>query len=401
MFNSLGTRWATLPSSPAIDPNCVGLGATGGCPGHPEGMTIDNQGRMFVASFELPAQDGLGGWMPDPGGPYSGNLIYVFAPSQQGDNLAGKFLFSFRMPGDDLPLGMQFDNAGNLYILDVFHGNVLKYTPPITKDSTPAYVYHVCGGFVTFSCALNGATGSKQRMSPDGNIYMSDSLGPSIWEVNITTCHPSPGQSGTSACTRQFLSDPTKLTSDCPSNGLGALSFPPDFAGNGLAFDASGQNLFVDNMGEGIIYKYPVSLQNGMLTADVANATQLTKPNGNPGVCGSGPLSGPDDMVLDRSPGGLLWVSNGGASNVAGINPETGQIVETLGSARGVDNDGAPIGLLQPSSIVLHDGRLYVDNEANPSIHPAPPEGWPAYTKWTVSVLPIPGYQNQQGDFDG
>jgi hypothetical protein len=48
-----------------------------------------------------------------------------------------------------------------------------------------------------------------------------------------------------------------------------------------------------------------------------------------------------------------------------------GQVMATRGSFEGFLPDGAPRGLLQPSSIVFSKGKLLVTNEANNTLLPA------------------------------
>lgn len=363
--------WATLPSNPSQDPHCAGLGASGGCPGHPEGMTTDIFGNMYAASFELPAPYNVS---PDPGGPFTGNLIYVFNPF-------GQFKYSIALPAGAagvVPLGMQFDLFGDLFVLDVLHGTVLEYKPPLSASSLPEHIFDVCGGYfatgpptgpaLSARCALNGGADSLQRLSPDGNLYMSDSVGGSIFEVNLTTCLPTGFQSAD--CTSRFFYDPrlSPVTTTFP---------PPPYGANGIAFNRALDKMYVDNMNTGVLYSLSVYRgSNGVLQP----GTMTTLTTG---------LDGPDDIVVD--PFGTIWVSNGQKDQIVGIDPQ-GMVVATVGAFTGLSSDGAPNGLLMPSSLVFEPGYLYADNESNPSIHPPPPtpDGWKDVKEFTIARIALP-----------
>ena len=90
-------RFATLPAGP----------------GHPEGIAADSAGRIFVATFDF----------------VQPNVIYIF-----GRN--GKVDETIHLRPGVLPLGMEFDRDGNLYVADFANGDVLQFTPPFNAGST-------------------------------------------------------------------------------------------------------------------------------------------------------------------------------------------------------------------------------------------------------------------------
>ncbi len=188
-------RFATLPPGP----------------GHPEGIAADENGNIYVATFEFATT----------------NVVHIF-----GHN--GRLRDTIPLPDTPgpfgvVPLGLAFDGAGNLYVADFFNGDVLKFTPPFSASSTPAATFDVCGGVPT-GCGLNAMT-----FDSNGDLYVSDSFGGNIFTVDL------PG-----GAVSTFFSDPLLQP--------GSHAFPP-FGANGLAFNADGSALFIANTGDDRIFK--------------------------------------------------------------------------------------------------------------------------------------------------
>lgn len=188
------TRFATLPSGP----------------GHPEGIAADQQGNIYVATFE-----------------FSGtNLIHIFRATN------GQLLDSIPLPGV-VPLGLAFDTLGNLYVADFGNGNVLQLSPPFTHTSTPSAAFPVCGGAST-GCGLNAMT-----FDAAGDLYVSDSFGGKIFKIDL------PGGSVSTFAEHDLLTP-------------GSHGFP-GFGANGLAFSSDGADLFVANTADDRVLKVHVS----------------------------------------------------------------------------------------------------------------------------------------------
>jgi sugar lactone lactonase YvrE len=213
---------------------------------------------------------------------------------------------------------MEFDGDGNLYVANFGGGTILKFEPPFNSGSLPAETFPVCAGFPT--CGLNAIT-----FDGAGDLYVSDSFGGNVFKLDLPAGTVSTFIDGTNA-----LYDDLK-----PGNH----GFPP-FGANGLAFDATGANLYIANTADDRILKYNVA--SGVLTRF------------------SDSINGADGIAFDHK--GRLWVAANQADEVVALN-DKGRIVERVGSFDGVRH-GAAKGLLFPASIVISRGHVYVTNLA-------------------------------------
>ena len=191
-------RFATLPAGP----------------GHPEGLAADEQGNIYVATFDFTTT----------------NVIHIFGHH-------GRLLDTIPLPGA-VPLGLAFDIAGNLYVANFGGGNVLKFSPPFRSSSTPSATYNVCTLVLFVDCGLNA-----MAFDASGDLYVSDSFGGKIYKIDFP-----------SATVSAFVTDEL-LKPAPPPHG-----FPP-FGANGLAFSSDGTTLFVANTADDRILKVDVSSQ--------------------------------------------------------------------------------------------------------------------------------------------
>jgi sugar lactone lactonase YvrE len=177
---------------------------------HPEGITADAQGNLYVADFDVSGETALG------------NVI-VF-------NRAGQLLRKMDIAGSSpLLLGIAFHpQTGALLVIDFGNQTVLKIDP---LNATPPTVFTTIPG---------GASAGPNALAfdPAGNVYISDSFAGTIWRTGPTGGAASP-----------WVSDPLLATSGVPP-----------FGANGLAFNNAFSALFVANTGNDTIVKIPLPL---------------------------------------------------------------------------------------------------------------------------------------------
>jgi sugar lactone lactonase YvrE len=286
-------------------------------PGNPEGIAADSAGRIFVATFDF----------------VQPNVIYIFDRN-------GKVDETIHLRAGVVPLGMEFDRDGNLYVADFGNGDVLKFTPPFNSGSTPARTFDVCGQPPT--CGLNAITFDRA-----GDLYVSDSFGGNVFKLDLPS-----GLQTTFVNNEQLR----------PGNH----GFPP-FGANGLAFDKGEKNLYVANTADDRILKVNV-------------ATRAVTPFAES-------INGADGILFDSK--GRLWVAANQGDHVVALNAN-GRVIEQVGAFEGIGNDGAAKGLLFPASIVISGGFVYVTNAAlalTPNVGDEPEED---VTTFTVSRFRLP-----------
>jgi len=267
-------------------------------PGFPEGIAADRRGRIFVATFDFTTT----------------NVIYIFDRHGRVDE-------TISLPGA-VPLGLEFDRDGNLWVANFGGGNILKLTPPFNSGSV-AQTFPItgCPGPSLGECGLNSIT-----FDSAGLLYVSDSFGGRIFTLNTST-----------AASALYVADELLKPAPAP-HGF------PGFGANGLAFDAKGQFLYVANTADDRILKVSVALPR--------TVTPFAES-----------INGADGIAFDSK--GRLWVAANQADEVVALNSK-GRIVERVGSFQGVGRDGAAKGLLFPASIVISRGEIYVTNLALP-----------------------------------
>jgi len=177
--------------------------------GHPEGITADAQGSLYVADFDVSGETAVG------------NVI-VF-------NRAGQLVRKLDIPGSSsLLLGIAFHpQTQALLVIDFGNKNVLSIDP---LNGTPTLFTTIPGGA--------GAGPNALAFDAAGNVYISDSFAGKIWRT---------GPTGSPVAT-QWIADPL----------LGTSGVPP-FGANGLAFNTAFSALFVANTGNDTIVKIPVT----------------------------------------------------------------------------------------------------------------------------------------------
>src|SRR5215831_4717595 len=199
--------FTVLPAAAYIRSPAVNFAALPAGTAHPEGITADAQGNIYVADFDVSKASG------------PGNVI-VF-------NHAGKLLRTLDVtPSNQLLLGLAFQPGTNaLLVLDFGAGNVLNVDP----QTGAASVFAAIGPPPAHG--INALT-----FDPAGNVYVSDSFAGTIWQI------PAGGGSPTA-----WVSHPLLATQGVPP-----------FGANGVAFNNEHTVMFVANTGNDTIVQIPI-----------------------------------------------------------------------------------------------------------------------------------------------
>jgi hypothetical protein len=223
----------------------------------------------------------------------------------------GKFQRRVEIAGASSRLGdISFQQGtGDLLIVDYGGKQVLKVNPMTGASSV----------FISIpgeKAAPNGMTFDKK-----GNIYLTDSFQGTVWKTGPAGGAPTPWVKSDLLISHGLITP------------LGA---------NGLAFDHTEAALFVGNTGDHTIIRVPVV-------------------NGEPGQpeVWVTSISGPDGMFFDEED--RLWVVANRADEVVVLD-KTGKTVAKLGDFEGLDEQGAPSGLLFPAEMTKIGDYLYVGN---------------------------------------
>ena len=189
------TRFATLPAGTA----------------HPEGITVDEDGNVYVADFDVDRATGPG-------------QVVVFDRS-------GRVLHTLDVAGSsNLLLGLDFHRVGRhqteLLVIDFGMQNVLR-------------VDRRTGASELFAKIPGGTNAGPNALTFDraGNVYVSDSFQGVIWQV--------PPTGGTPI---SWSASPLLTTTGVPP-----------FGANGIAFNKAETILWVANTGNDQVLKIPVA----------------------------------------------------------------------------------------------------------------------------------------------
>jgi sugar lactone lactonase YvrE len=304
--------------------------------GGPEGMEVDKQGNVYVASFGFDAH-----------GPIAATQGQLFIFDSRG-HLVRQVSIEGSSPH---LLGLHMRSTGKLLVADFGNAQVLEVDPTSSASPLPSTVF--------MTVPVPAASSSLNDITEDakGNVYVSDSFQGVIW-----TTGPSGGVGTTFAS-----SDLLKTT------GV------PPFGANGLRFDHAGTTLFVANTGNDTLVKIPA-------TGGVDTATVFVNS-----------INGADGLEIDENDN--LWVVANQADEIVVVDPK-GKVIAKLGDFGGALKNGAPVGLLFPASLRFSGGSLLVTNLSldlrlfNPAFVSVDSDWCAQVTRYTVSRLParIPGH---------
>jgi DNA-binding beta-propeller fold protein YncE len=249
-------RFATLPA---------------GAP-HPEGITADRNGDIYVPGFAPTAPSGPG-------------KLFVF--NEDGDllralNISGSspaLLGLAFHPTNRLPNGRR-----QLLVIDFGAGKVLSVDPMTGSSSV-----FMTAPVVNANPGLNALT-----FDSAGNVYVSDSFQGVIWKT---------GPAG--GAVTAWKNDPLLRTT----------GFPP-FGANGLQFNSDESALFVANTGDDTVIKIASS-------AGVAGKAAVFIES----------INGADGLMLDEDEN--VWVCANQADEIV-VTDKTGKVIAKIGDFNGI-----------------------------------------------------------------
>ena len=235
------TRFATLPSDTA----------------HPEGITADAAGNIYVADFDV----------DHPG---TSGVVVIFDHS-------GHVLREVRVAGStNLLLGLDFTRCpatrGEMLVIDFGGQKVLSV--------------NLSTGASTLFTDLGGGGPNALTFDALGNVYISDSGRGIIWKT--LPC------GGTAQAW-------------VPTNPLLLPNGYPPFGANGIGFNKARTIMYVANTGNDTLVKIPVSsASGGTLTAGTASIFTNS-------------INGADGIVLDANDN--IWVAANQADEIVIVDP--------------------------------------------------------------------------------
>jgi sugar lactone lactonase YvrE len=267
---------------------------------HPEGIAVDDEGRVYVTTFDVTKAAGPG-------------QLFVF--DRHGDLLRRVSV----QDSSQLLLDLAFHpDTGKLLIIDFSQTQVLEVNPVTGASSVFATIPDLTPADPAAGPGPNVLTFDRHS-----NVYISDSFQGVIWRTG-------PGGGVPVAW----------LTNDM----LTTAGVPP-FGANGLAFNTDQSALFVANTGNDSVIKVPVS-------EDLVAGTPAVFANS---------INGADGLIIDEDDN--VWVAANQANEIVVLDP-TGRTIAKLGDFDGIGGNGAPRGLLFPASLVRRGHIIYVTNLA-------------------------------------
>jgi DNA-binding beta-propeller fold protein YncE len=279
---------------------------------HPEGITADKRGNIYVTTFDI-ARAGT-----------AGEVGHLFVFRNDG-RLLRKVLVQNSSP---LLLDLAFSptDPRALLVIDFGGAKVLK----VDSMTGASEVFAT----IPDDPSIPGAPGPNVLTFDDaGNVYISDSFQGAIWRTGPVGGIAGPGG---------------KDAALWVVNALLRTTGVPGFGANGLAFNNAQTLLFVANTGNDTIVKIPVTPGP---TGPVA---------GTPAVFVNS-VNGADGLIIDKHDN--LWVAANQSDEIVVIN-SSGRAIAKLGDFDGIDHAGRPKGLLFPASLVRHGDFLYITNLA-------------------------------------
>jgi len=243
------------------------------------------------------------------------------------------------------PTGVAEDSMGNIYFADTANSVIREVNGTTGVITTVAGIpgsagYTGDGGLATVA-RLNSPEGVA--VDSAGNLYIADSGNNVIREVNHLTGNISTLTSG---------------------NGSINLNHP-----DGVALDATGQNLYIADTGNGYIWKLPLGSSSPTLTPVIQAGVGF---NGNNGIYTM--LKNPVAVAVDNT-GNYLYIADSGNNLIRKVNLSTNVVSYVVGNystyteGPGYSGDGGPATnaqLYMPTGVAMDSqGDLFIADAGN------------------------------------
>lgn len=282
-----------------------------------EGLTGDNAGNLYT------------------GGAAITSLGDTFCPVWRINLSSPSLVLVGKLPTPCSPLGIAFNDAGDLFVADGANAKVWSFTPNAATPPTAT-------AFATGTPGANGVAFDR-----DGNLWLSDGvanrgrvwrIGPSggVCETSFTGCAEvfriQPMRNGTA-----LGGDISVTGADEPTQGVGrsANTFPhtaaggnrQDLAANGLAFNHSG-DLLVSDTARGAIWKVEFDRQGNLKSQTNCDTTFTNNTLCLDNVFVAHPIvEGADGIALDQA--GNIWV-DANERNAVAVVTKDGRVSEAF-----------------------------------------------------------------------
>jgi sugar lactone lactonase YvrE len=326
--NVIVTGTGTAPSI-AFDPGVISL--SGATISNSQAVALDGAGNTYIADTannRILLTTAAGATTVIAGGNgagYSGDGGLATAATLKG------------------PRGVAIDTSGNVYIADTGN-NVIR------KVGASGIISTYAGGASAVCSQANntrgdGCPGLQATFSAPvglvadnfGQLYVADSGNNVIRQISLTTNVTTFAGGAATVCTTAAGATDT-LGDGCSANATVFLS------PTGLAFDATGQNIFVADTGDNVVRK--ISLNNTITTKNsgttilaasvLVNPVTLVAGNGQAGksvdsgnLATASQLSGPTGVSVDAA--GNTYIADTGNSAIRLVNTNGGLISTIVG----------------------------------------------------------------------